>query len=47
MPPPGALPNPGMESSSLVSSAVAGGFFTTSVTWEAPDFWDGGSLNFS
>ena len=28
-PPPGDLPIPGIEPSSLVSSAVAGGFFTT------------------
>ena len=30
-PPPGDLPNPGME-----SSILAGGFFTTSASWEAP-----------
>ena len=36
--PPGDLPNPGFEprSLSLVSTALAGGFFTTSATWEAP-----------
>ena len=28
-PPPGDLPNPGIELMSLVSSALAGGFFTT------------------
>ena len=28
-PSPGDLPNPGIEPSSLVSSALAGGFFTT------------------
>ena len=28
-PPPGDLPDPGVESASLVSSALAGGFFTT------------------
>ena len=28
-PPPGDLPNPGMEPTSLVSPALAGGFFTT------------------
>ena len=28
-PTPGALPNPGMEAVSLVSPALAGGFFTT------------------
>ena len=31
----GDLPNPGMESASLMSPALAGGFFTTSATWEA------------
>ena len=35
--PPGDLPNPGVESVSLLSPALAGGFFTTSTTWEA--FW--------
>ena len=34
-PPPGDLPDPGIEPSSLMSSALAGGFFTTSTTWEA------------
>ena len=34
-PPPGDLPDPGTESTSLTSSALAGGFFTTSTTWEA------------
>ena len=33
-PPPGDLPNPGTEPESLVSPAMAGRFFTTSVTWE-------------
>ena len=31
----GDLPNPGIEPASLVSPALAGRFFTTSVTWEA------------
>ena len=35
-PPPGALSNPGIEPVSLMSPALAGGFFTTSATWEAP-----------
>ena len=35
-PPPGDLPNPGIEPPSLMSPALAGGFFTTSATWEAP-----------
>ena len=32
---PGDLPNPGIEPASLMSSALAGRFFTTSATWEA------------
>ena len=35
-PPPGYLPDPGIESASLVSPELAGRFFTTSATWEAP-----------
>ena len=35
-PPPGNLPDPGIEPMSLMSPASAGGFFTTSATWEAP-----------
>ena len=35
-PPPRDLPNPGIELGSLMSPALAGGFFTTSTTWEAP-----------
>ena len=31
----GDLPNPGIESESLMSPALAGEFFTTSATWEA------------
>ena len=34
-PPPGDLPNPGIEPTSLVSPALAGGFFITSATREA------------
>ena len=34
-PPPGDLPDPGIELMSLTSPAMAGGFFTTSATWEA------------
>ena len=33
-PSPGDLPNPGIELESLTSPALAGGFFTTSTTWE-------------
>ena len=35
-PPPGDLPNPGIELTSLMSPTLAGRFFTTSATWEAP-----------
>ena len=31
---PGVLSNPGIESASLISPALAGRFFTTSTTWE-------------
>ena len=34
-PPPGELPSPGIESVSLLSPALAGGFFTTSATGDA------------
>ena len=30
------LPDPGMEPASPMSPALAGEFFTTSATWEAP-----------
>ena len=33
---PEDLPDPGIKPSSLTSPALAGGFFTTSSTWEAP-----------
>ena len=40
-PPPGDLPNPGIEPVSLMSPALTGGFFPTSATWEAPlESWD-------
>ena len=35
-PPPGDLPDPGVKLESLTSSALAGGFFATSTTWEDP-----------
>ena len=35
-PPPEDLPNPGIKPASLKSPALAGRFFTTSTTWEAP-----------
>ena len=34
-PPPGDLPEPGIQFKTLKSPALAGGFFTTSTTWEA------------
>ena len=34
-PPPGDLLNPEIEPESLMSPALANGFFTTSTTWEA------------
>ena len=33
-PSPEDLPNPGVEPRSLMSPVLAGGFFTTSATWE-------------
>ena len=33
--PPPDLPNPGIEPTSLMSPALAGGFFTTGAIWEA------------
>ena len=36
-PSPGDLPDPGIEPTSPTSPALAGGFFTTSNTWEAKD----------
>ena len=37
-PSPGYLPNPGIEPESFMSPTLAGGFFTTSATWEAQIF---------
>ena len=34
-PPPGDLPDPGIEPVSLMSPALAAGFFITSATWRA------------
>ena len=34
--PPGDLPEPGINPASLMSPALAGEFFTTRTTWEAP-----------
>ena len=36
-PPPRDFPDPGIKPVSLTSPALAGGFFITSATWEAPD----------
>ena len=36
-PPPRELPHPGIKPASPVSPALAGKFFTTSTTWEAPN----------
>ena len=36
-PPPGDLPDPGTEPVSIMSPALAGVFFATSATWEAPE----------
>ena len=41
-PPPGDLPDPEIEPTSLTSPALAGEFFTTSTTWEAKR--EGGSF---
>ena len=35
-PPPGGLPDPGIEPASLMSRALTGEFFTTGANWEAP-----------
>ena len=34
-PPPGDLPDPGVEPASLLSPVLAGGLFTIGATWEA------------
>ena len=36
-PSPGDLPNPGVEPLFLMSPALAGGFSTTTATWEAQE----------
>ena len=38
-PSPRDLTNPGIKHVSLISPALAGGFFSTSPTWEAPSVW--------
>ena len=42
IPTPGDLPHPGTEPTVLASPALAGGFFTTSTSWEVLWF-DGAS----
>ena len=37
----GGLPDPGIEPVSLMSPALAGGFLTTSTTWEVLTLWAG------
>ena len=39
-PPPGGLPESGIEPVSFMSPALAGGFFTTGTIWEAQSFAD-------
>ena len=34
-PPPGQIPDPWIKATFLMSPTLAGGFFTTSITWEA------------
>ena len=36
VPAPGDLPDPGIEHESLMSPALAAGFFTAGATWEPP-----------
>ena len=36
-PPPGDLPDPGIKPTSLLSHALAGGFFINSTIWKAPN----------
>ena len=38
-PPPGDLPDPGIEPASLMSPALADGFFTTSAPWEDDPYY--------
>ena len=38
-PPPGELLDPGVKPASLMSPALASGFFIPSATWEAPQFF--------
>ena len=40
-PPPGDFPDLGIKPMSLMSPSLAGGFFTTSPTWEVPNYMVG------
>ena len=42
---PGDLPHPGTELLSLTSPASAGGFFATSIPWEAGATWEAYSMH--
>ena len=44
-PPPGDPPDPGIKIASLISAGLAGGFFTTSPTWEAFNKMNSGKYN--
>ena len=44
-PPPGDLPYPGIQPASLMSFALAGGFLTSSTTWEALCFTNTYAVN--
>ena len=44
-PPPGDLPDPGIEPASLMLPELAGGFFTSSATWEA-QFWGTATIRY-
>ena len=41
---PGNIPDPGIEPMSLVSPALAGGFFTTVLSWK-PKQWNDWKIN--
>ena len=43
-PSPGDLPNSRIKPASLLSTSMAGGFFTASATWEAREYGSGGGL---
>ena len=45
MPSPRDLSDPGIEPTSLAFPALAGGFFTTSMTWEAPVWYGRDSIS--